>query len=302
MFEKKKENVKHLGFATSAVLALALTGICASWAGAAAVTTDYSDNFTYNDNSTPANFTTSLTTSLADGGATTSFKVVSDTFRYALSGSATSAGVNVLGSSVVQVSNLGGPAATAQSFTLSSKLKLNTDDTALTNATGSKTVNLGLVALGTASGGALIDAGDFDPSNFYWGNVVIARSSTGIALGTVLLGGNGFNVSGPTQISITTTDTYLFTLTGNYVGSSLDLDFTVTDLTTSQSVTASIVDTNPLTGNFFGYRHRTTSQAQGLNIKASFDNFQISAIPEPATAALGMLAFAAVVRRKRRIA
>lgn len=301
---EKKENVKQrLGFAASAALALALTGVCTSWAGAATVTAGYADGFTYSNGSTPTNFLTRY----AGSGVTNLVNVQSNAFRYTLSGTAGSS--TVLASSVVEASNLGGPAASALSFTLSSTLKLGSGTSTDINDAGNRNVDVGLAALGTGDAGGLIDAGVAAPTNFYWGGLVIAKSNAGggFAVGVVTFAGNGFNLnSGVNRITINTDDTYQLTLTGTYVGSSLNLAFNVTDLdNTSNSVTLSFVDSSPLTGDFFGYRARTTPSSVGLNIQANFDNFDLAVvIPEPATAtmSLGALAAAALVRRKRRTA
>lgn len=306
MIEKKKEHTKRLGVAASATLALAFGGLCTPWAGAATVTADYSNNFTGTNDTAPADFGTSNTKS----GATSSLDIESNALRYTLSGSTTATSY---ASSVVEVGNLGGTPTSASNFTLSSTLNLGSTGIA---TGGNKTVAVGLAALGTGSGGKLTDSGDQGSSlsNFYWANMVIAISqpTSSVASGTLNLAGHGFSVgSGGTTgtvISLNTSDTYQFTLIGTYVGSSLNLAFTVTDLdNTSNTVTVSLADTNPLTGDFFGYRTRTSSGSSSLNIQANFDDFSVaipSAIPEPATAslALGSLAAATLVRRKRRMA
>jgi hypothetical protein len=71
---------------------------------------------------------------------------------------------------------------------------------------------------------------------------------------------------------------------------------TLTDGTNTSSI--SFADTTPLTGQFFGLRDRPT--AAGSSLDADFDNFAITAVPEPATA--GMLAVGVhfLARRRRR--
>lgn len=95
---------------------------------------------------------------------------------------------------------------------------------------------------------------------------------------------------------------YTMSLSGVYSGSTLNLTFTVTNGTLTQSVTAT--DLTPLTGQYFGYRLNNGTANDPMQVQ--FANFDVatSAIPEPATATallgLGALGAVVVARRRRR--
>lgn len=105
------------------------------------------------------------------------------------------------------------------------------------------------------------------------------------------------------NLAITTGTTYTLRLEGSFVGSTLNLTLALfnADGTTQIGTTATASDTSPLSGEFFGYRNRI-GIGGGTSI-IDFDNYNVSAIPEPASfASLGGVAvfgLALLQRRKR---
>jgi hypothetical protein len=86
------------------------------------------------------------------------------------------------------------------------------------------------------------------------------------------------------------------TLTGTYVGSALTLSLTVSDGTTSTTITAP-AETTPLTGQYFGIRNRS-SNTSGSSMTATNDNFAIT--PEPASCGLVLMSASGLLLRRRR--
>ncbi|HBR95443.1 MAG TPA: hypothetical protein DEA90_14880 [Opitutae bacterium] len=117
------------------------------------------------------------------------------------------------------------------------------------------------------------------------------------------IGGAGLLNSNTGSITMTQDAEYTLTFSGIYtdtVNKIMDLSFSVSDGTNTDTVTYSGFDATDLSGNtLVGYR------AYGLYANTvEFDNFSVSAIPEPSTLALllgagmGALVF---VRRKPRL-
>lgn len=100
--------------------------------------------------------------------------------------------------------------------------------------------------------------------------------------------------------------TYLLRLVGTYSESgslSMTLGLFNAAGTTQIGTSASLTDSSPLTGEYFGYRNRIG--IQGGTSTIDFDNFSVTslaAVPEPATYALlgGLAALGLVVARRRR--
>ncbi len=99
--------------------------------------------------------------------------------------------------------------------------------------------------------------------------------------------------------SILLNTSYTMSLSGVYVGTTLNLTFTVTNGTTTQSVTAT--DLTPLTGQYFGYRMNNGTANDPMQVQ--FSNFDVTtgAIPEPASTAalLGLGALGTVLFSRR---
>jgi beta-glucanase (GH16 family) len=72
-------------------------------------------------------------------------------------------------------------------------------------------------------------------------------------------------------VALSTGTTYTFTLTGTYIGTDLDLQFTVTDGTHTASVAGT--DTNPFSGFRFGYQFNVNTTAGSLTV--DMDDFSV---------------------------
>ena len=115
---------------------------------------------------------------------------------------------------------------------------------------------------------------------------IFGGTTTGFTGGTGSLG-----------VALNTTDTYDLTLAGSYSGSTLTLDFTVSNGTESATLTAT--DTTPRTGEYFGLR--VNNAAAGDDLVVGFNNYS-AAIPEPSYGGLmiGFMVIAALYIRRRR--
>lgn len=201
--------------------------------------------------------------------------------------------------SALQISNLGGAPATAASF--SETTSFVCADTNV--AAGAFSLSAGLAALGSAN-----TFGRYTSSLYYMGQVEVGKGSgNSNPIGTMYL--QSFTTSGSGGVNLTTTSvfnvsmslntTYYMTLAGTYDASGdLTLNFSVSDGTTTTTMSDQIAAASVLTGNYFGYRDSAANGGGTLD----FDNYSVAIVPEPSTLALvglagGLMAF---VSRKRK--
>lgn len=238
--------------------------IAAAASSAFAATVPYSDNF-------QAGTVTEWT---SGGGAPGTWAIVNAGGSNVYQATSSAAAGNF--TSVVQLTNAN---SALQSFTISSSFKI-------TDASPGEFIGLAAFSnnitpgVGTnyvadiASGGQMRIIAQNDTSGF---------TSTTATFATSLVVGTNYTMS----------------LTSTYVGGTLNMTFTLTNGTQSQSVTAT--DTSPLTGQYFGYRLNDTTDS--LVVQFSNYNVAVSAVPEPTTTTalfgLGVLAAGLVVRRRR---
>ncbi|MET0262912.1 MAG: PEP-CTERM sorting domain-containing protein [Rariglobus sp.] len=242
----------------------ALLGFIVAASSAFAATVPYSDNF-------QAGTVTEWT---SGGGAPATWGIVNTGTSnvYQVTSSASAGNFT----SVVQLTNA---TSALQSFTMTSSFKI-TDGSAgefIGFAAFSNNITPGFgsnYVADIASGGQMRIIAQNDTSGF---------SSTAATFATSLVVGTNYTMS----------------LTSTYVGGTLNMTFTLTNGTQSQSVTAT--DTSPLTGTYFGYRLNNSTDS----LVTQFSNFTVttSPIPEPASAAmllgLGALGAVGTVRRRR---
>lgn len=103
--------------------------------------------------------------------------------------------------------------------------------------------------------------------------------------------------------SVVNGKTYILRLTGAYAidGTlSLTLAMFESDGVTQigAAATGQSSTTTPLTGTYFGLRNRSGSLSSGQTMSASYDDFTVTAVPEPAS--LALVAFGVTVMLKRR--
>lgn len=194
------------------------------------------------------------------------------TGRYGFSTSAVGSG-----SAVTQVTNLGGAAATANDFTMSTEFTIGTSD--------GTTSTVGFAALGetstpaTAPGAGGYYLADVEKDGTL--RLIVVTSGGNTSLGTLEFGS-----------ALANGTEYTLTLAGAYgVGTSIDLDLTLSNGV--NSVTLSRTHATALTGNYFGFRNRSNA----ANLAVSFDHLTI--VPEPATLALGGLGLLLCAARRR---
>jgi hypothetical protein len=180
----------------------------------------------------------------------------------------------------LQLTNLGGAPATATSFREQTTFKINT-------ITGPNTT-IGFSALGAdnnpADGTGIYYLADVQQNGTL--RLFEVNPNTSLASGTF--------AGGALQTGVN----YTLTLDGTYSGTTLNLALTLTN--GADTTTVNFADTTALTGQFFGLRDRPA--ATGASLDVDFDNFSVTATPEPASAgviALGGLALAARRHRRR---
>jgi hypothetical protein len=217
-------------------------------------------------------FSSSATDFVVTGGA---WNVEAEAYRNTITGVVSS-------SATVQVDNLGGAPASASNFRISSDFTVN-------SFVGPQTT-IGLAALGSTANLSVSGSNDYYLADLQFGAGVLRLfriASTNTELGTLPVG------------TLETGRTYQLQLDGTYLnsGAELQLDLSLTDLTTLTRQTLSRTTSTVLTGNHFGYRNRTNGTNPTLD--ATFDNFSVT-IPEPTTAAvLGCAAGLLALRRRR---
>lgn len=130
------------------------------------------------------------------------------------------------------------------------------------------------------------------------GNMRILRQGGGsLASSTTAVSDGGLYDSGHVPLATE----FLMKVTGTYSGSTLSLAFSIWDSTGTNQIggTATATDNAPLTGDFFGLRNRNPNTTASYN--ASFNDFNVVAVPEPASLGLiGMAGLPLLRRRYRR--
>jgi len=256
--------------------------ILAAAASAQAATITYTNNFS----GTGAN--TAFTTENADAN----WALGSGAYQFSFTSTAVAA----------SSANLAITNASATSFVMESKFTITSFGLFNNNGT---TIGFGLFGADTAFSGS---AG----SPYYLADWTVANSaSTNVGKLRIL---SLTDPAGFTAVDSTADDnalstqaatantTYTLRLTGTYSSGTLNLSlgiFNSSGLTQIGS-SATAVDTSPLTGTAFGYRNRVGIGGGSFN--TSFDDFSITAVPEPATWAMlcgGLFVLGAVAYRRR---
>ncbi|MEM7806840.1 MAG: PEP-CTERM sorting domain-containing protein [Planctomycetota bacterium] len=147
--------------------------------------------------------------------------------------------------------------------------------------------NVGFASFSDTASGTPFYLTDFDAS----GNLrifEIAGSNTQLDSGTTFEPGQSF--------SLGTIYTLTATFTPDGTGG-LDIVSELFDGTTLVA-SASGNDPTALTGDFFGYRGRTTTSSQANSIAGFGDNFSVTVVPEPAS--VGAIGFGLLLAARRR--
>lgn len=241
---------------------------------AQAVTTPYSDNFNSSTVGTgAANFT-------ATGGT---WAIVGSGSANAYQGTISAPGTFL---STLQATDLG---SSLKDFAISSTFVITDASATASNAT----IGFGFLSNTSNLG-----------TNYYLADI----SQTGVVRLLYFEGGaaqasgyNGFtsNTSVNLSSSLSVGTVYTMTLTGTYTGSTLNMNFSVTDGAATASISAA--DLSPLStaaNNNFGYRLRQNAAAPDA-FTVEFDNFSI--VPEPASVALllGGISILLLAQRRR---
>lgn len=192
---------------------------------------------------------------------------------------AASSSTNGSFSSVQQFTNID---SALEDFTFTTHFKISDTSNGLA---------VGFAAFGNTSG----------LGSYYLADINAAGSMRIISLG----GTNAdFTTNGPISFgaNLNGTANYTMSVSGTYVGSTLNLSFEVSNGTTTKTVTAS--DATPLTGQYFGLRLNNSIASTDV-AAVQFADFTAttSAVPEPASfaalAGFGALGLAAFGRRRR---
>ena len=258
------------------IMALSITLGHAGNANAILLTAPYADNFDADANGQNApNFTSTNGTWVVSnpGGS-------SGTYLNTIS-------IDIAASSAVQVSNLGGGQSTG--FVESATAK--TDST----GAGNSLQFFGLAALGTVAD--VSNSTGSDPnSNFYFADVTGAGA---LRIDKVVHGGASVLGSGSFAGGLISGTSYTETLTGLYSGNSLGFTSTFSDGTTTQTISGTDNSTL-LTGQFFGFRDRNATTSSTLS--GTWDNYSLTAVPEPNCFIIAWLAVVGLISRRRRAA
>lgn len=154
--------------------------------------------------------------------------------------------------------------------------------------------SVGFAAYGTNSG--------VSTGAFYLLDITGLGTNSNTGLRILELNGNGgVNVTADLPVSFGFVATDPFSLSADFVPGaapgSIDIEFTLTQGSDSFSISGT--DATGLTGDAFGYRTRTTSGGNG-QLVGSFDNFSVTAIPEPGSLALAATGALLIGLRRRR--
>lgn len=197
-------------------------------------------------------------------------------------------GTDSQSSAMVQLTNLGGSSLTANDWTMSTSFIVNNTPTTAST--------YGFAALG-------VDSNSTDATGGYY--LADVGFTSGGLIRLFRINTNAQLASAPLASPLVTGTEYTLTLVGDYqANGDLLMTFSILGGALNQSVSATVLQANVLTGDWFGYRNRATGT--NMTINASFDNFSVtSPIPEPGTtAALGMFllggGYAFYRRRKNR--
>ena len=94
----------------------------------------------------------------------------------------------------------------------------------------------------------------------------------------------------------------LYTLTASMSYTDTTLNFAVTLSMGATTITMNASDTTPKTGTYFGVRTAVSANGTGnlTGLDVDYDNFNLTIVPEPATAGLCALGALGLLRRNRR--
>ena len=217
----------------------------------------------------------------AGGGLETTYTTATDFGELAF----TSAGV--------EVTNLGGPATTAQDFTETTHFSVPSG-----TGTGSNDLSVSLAALGNNN-----TFSSYNGNNYAAGIQVVGAGAGNIGIVSYANDG-GTGLASGSLGTFTQGDLYDLTLQGTYDGlGNLTLTFTATDTTTPATATISTTIASPYTTDFFGFTTTAANEGSGSIL---FNDFSIdlgTAVPEPSEYALmllgGMALLGTALRRKK---
>lgn len=265
----------------------------------AAVTTPYSTDFTGPNGSTPADWTVGIAYGVGDSDLATSFNIQNNALSFVASQSTSGAVGNLSAFARVQV-DAADPVANGGNFIITSEV---TPASLTIDTNGNKAFQAGLVALGSSGFGGTDALHGTSDHPFYWASLVLAHDGTpSITTGDIILQrADGTetkrvvaNVLDTIDIEIGSPLTFRLEGTYNELGH-LTLSFTISD-GTATTTPVTLIDTDPLGGDYFGYRIRQVN-GDDYSIGVNLDNFSI--VPEPASLSLLGLGGLAMLRRRR---
>jgi hypothetical protein len=171
-------------------------------------------------------------------------------------------------------------------------------------ANGTSTLNLGFGLLGTTAN--FSDTGAESQYRVLFtiasgttadvGVVNFQETATNFTIGT----GINQQVRGA-SIGVATGVDYLLTVDGTYNASGhLTMVATATRLDTNASTTSTVTDTTPRAGSFFGYRTALNAAGGSAAMVVNYDNFSLTAVPEPASVGVAGIAALGLLGRRRR--
>jgi len=210
---------------------------------------------------------------------------------YVFNNSSTSVGPS---SASIQLTNVG------NAFTIETQFSVGSSSFS-TNANG---ITLGMGVLGSDAN----FTGTSAATSYYLVDWLIAAPTAPGTLRIVSLPDNGgFNASNTSvddnssssSLAVNLNSTYTMRLDGVYSGSTLVMTLSLYNASGAQiGASATATDTSPLAGTYFGYRNRMGLSGGSLN--ANFDNFSVTAVPEPGTVTMLALGAGVVLYGLRR--